>query len=172
MKKEKNLTPTQELKALKNQKRTLFGLEIGSVVAPFCILSIVDFNEFFVKTEAWRTSTTFVMLAISTFIGVLVVAKDKFKVNLLSAFITLAAIDGILWFMGDLITKLAYILLYVILGFLGALIMEIKRNKDTTRIAELEEGIKKAKVDIVADEYKKEQKIKVVIKEEEKEKAS
>ena len=165
-KEEKKLTPTEELKSLKTKKRALFGMEIGSIVAPFCVLSIVDFNEFFIKTEAWRTSLTFVMLAVSTLIGVLIVAKEKLKVNLLSSFITLAAIDGILWFMGDLITKLAYILLYIAVGFIGALIMELKRNKDTTRIAELEEGIKKAKVDIVADEYKKEQqKIKVKIKE-------
>lgn len=163
-KKDKNLTPTERLKALKTKKRALFLGEIGCAVAPFGALTIINFKDYFVKMEAWRTSISFVMLIVLTLVSVGIIAKDKLKVNLLNALITLALVDGLLWFMGKLINELAYILLFVIFGFIGALVLELKKKGETDAIKELEEGIKKAKTDIIADEYKEEQKVKVVIK--------
>jgi len=164
-KEKKTLPPTERLKALKKKKNALIGAEIGCAVAPFGLLTAINFKEYFVYAEAWRTSLSFIMLIVTTLISVAIITKDKLKINFLNALITLAVIDGILWFMGNLIMDLAYILFYVIIGFLGALICELKKKGEVEAINELEEGIKKAKSDIIAEEYKQEQEtIKIKIK--------
>ena len=164
-KKNKELTPTERLKSLKRVKNGLFLGEIGCCVAPLGILTAINFKEYFIELPAWRTSLSFIMLAAITLLSVSIVAKDKLKINLFGALAGLAVIDGFLWLLGALINELAYILLYVIVGFVAAFILELKKRGETKAIEELEEGIKKAKTDIIAEQYKKEQeKIKVVIK--------
>lgn len=155
-KEKKNQTPTERLKALKTKKRALFGAEIGCAVAPLGILTAINFREYFIDNAAWRTSLSFAMLVGMTLISVGIIAKDKLKINLLGALLGLAVVDLFLWVLGELITQLAYILLYVIIGFVGAFICELKKRGETEAIKELEEGIKKAKTDIIADEYKEE----------------
>ena len=155
--KSKELTPTEQLKSLKRAKTGIFLGEIGCCVAPFGILTAINFQDYFIKMEAWRTSLSFIMLAIMTLVSVAIVAKDKLKINLLNSLLTLAVVDGILWFMGELIKDLAFIILFVIAGFIGAFSLELAKKKEVKKIAILEEGIKKAQVDKVADAYKKEQ---------------
>ena len=164
-KEKKQLPPTERLKVLKKKKNALFLAEIGCAVAPFGVLTAINFKEYFIQTPAWRTSLSFIMLMVSTLISVAIITKDKLKINYLNALIMLAVVDGILWFMGNLILDLAYILLFVIFGFIGALICELKKKGEVEAIQEIEEGIKKAKTDIIADEFKEEQEtIKVKIK--------
>lgn len=165
MARNKELTPTQELKQLKAKQRALFAGEVGCSVLPFAFTAIFNFNDVIAKTEAWRVSLTFVLTAFMTLISVAVIAKGKFKVNLLTPLLVLGVFDAWLFIMGDIITKLAWITLYIIAGFMGAFVLELSKNKDTERIATLKEGIKKAQVDQVADNYKEEVKIKVKIKE-------
>lgn len=165
MAKNKELTPTQELKQLKAKQRALFAGEVGSSVLPFAFTAIFNFNDVIAKTEAWRVSLTFVLTAFMTLISVAVIAKGKFKVNLLTPLIVLGVIDAWLFIMGDIITKLAWITLYIIAGFMGAFALELAKNKDTERIATLKAGIQKAEEDIVAEDYRQErEKIKIRIK--------
>lgn len=163
----KTLTPTEQLKHLKSKKRALFGAEIGCAIAPMGILTAIHFKEYFVYNEAWRTSLSFVMLAGMTVISAGLIVKDKVKINLLNSLFALVVLDAFLWVLGNLISELAYILLYVVIGFVGAFICETTKKKDTEAIQEIEEGIKKAKTDIIADQYREEigkPKIKVKIK--------
>ena len=164
-KEKKTLTPTEELKHLKHKQRLLFAGEAGCAVLPAAFTAIFNLEDVIMKVEVWRTTVSFVMMAFMTLISVAIIAKGKFKVNLLTPLLILGCIDVLLWIMGDMITKLAQILLYVIAGFMGAFILELNKNKDTERIATLKEGIKKAETDIVAEEYREEiQKVKVRIK--------
>lgn len=164
-KKNKTLTPSEELKQLKRKQRALFAGEIGSSVLPFGFTALFNFNDVIAKVEAWRVSLTFVLTAFMTLISVAVIAKGKFKVNLLTPLLVLGIFDAWLFIMGDIITKLAWITLYIIAGFMGAFVLELSKNKDTERIATLKEGIKKAETDIVAEEYREElQKVKIKIK--------
>jgi len=168
-KEKQNLTPTERLKALKKKKTGLFLGEIGCAVAPLGVLSALNFNEYFIQNEAWRTSVSFLMLVGGTLVTVALITKDKLKVNLLNALIVLGVIDGFLWILGNLITQLAYMLLYVIIGFIGAFILELKKKGDVEEIKKLEEGILKGQTDLIADEYKAEvekQKVKIRIKNE------
>ena len=107
------------------------------------------------------------MLVGGTLVTVAIISKDKLKVNLLNALIVLGVIDGFLWILGNLITQLAYILLYVIVGFVGAFVLELKKKGEVDAIKELEEGILKGKTDLIAEEYKQEiinNKVKIRIK--------
>lgn len=161
----KQLTPSEELKHLKRKQRLLFAGEVGFAVAPFGLITGLHFEDVIMKVEVWRTTVSFVMMAFMTLISVAVIAKGKFKVNLLTPLMILGVTDVLLWIMGDLITKLAEILLYVIVGFMGAFILELNKQKDTDRLAKLKEGMDKAEIDEIADAYKEErQKIKVKIK--------
>lgn len=157
-----NTTPTQTLKKLKKVERILFASEIGSCLAPFGILTAINFDEYFIQSDAWRTSLSFAMLAGSTIIAICLMAKEKLKLNLVSALTGLIIADVICWLLGSLITDLAYILLFVIIGFVGALGLEIKRKKEVEQIDLLNEGIRKAQVDNIANEYNSEQNKKVV----------
>ena len=157
-----NTTPTQTLKKLKKVERTLFASEIGSCLAPFGILTAINFDEYFIQSDAWRTSLSFAMLAGSTIIAICLMAKEKLKLNLVSALTGLIIADVICRLLGSLITDLAYILLFVIIGFVGALGLEIKRKKEVEQIELLNEGIRKAQVDNIANEYNNEQNKKVV----------
>ena len=160
-----NNSPTQTLKKLKKVERLLFASEIGSCLAPFGILTVINFDEYFIQTDAWRTSLSFAMLAGATIIALCLMAKEKLKLNLLSALTGLIVADVICWLLGSLITDLAYILLFVIIGFVGAFCLEIKRKKEIEEIDLLNKGIEKAKVDNIAQEFANEKKpIKVRIR--------
>lgn len=164
-KNKKELSPTQELKQLKAKQRALFAGEVGSSILPFGFTALFNFNDVIAKTEAWRVSLTFVLTAFMTLISVAVIAKGKFKVNLLTPLLVLGVFDAWLFIMGDIITKLAWITLYIIAGFMGAFALELAKNKDTERIATLKEGIKKAETDIVAENYRQEKEtVKIRIK--------
>lgn len=145
------------LKHLKKIEKLLFAGEIGSVIAPFIVLSIVNFDEYFVQQEGWRMSLTFAMLAGATVISVMLMAKQKLKLSLGSALSGLVIADVICFLLGQLITDLAYILLYVIIGFVVALVLNIKREKELEEINLINEGIKDAKKDSVKEQYKKEE---------------
>ena len=161
-----NNSPTQTLKKLKKVERLLFASEIGSCLAPFGILTAINFDEYFIQTDAWRTSLSFAMLAGSTVIAICLMAKEKLKLNLFSALTGLIVADVICWLLGSLITDLAYILLFVIIGFVGAFCLEIKRKKEVEQIDLLNKGIEKAETDMIAEDYKNEKKsvVKVRIK--------
>lgn len=161
------LTPTEQLKALKKVRNRLFVGEIGCCFAPFGVLTAINFEEYFIKMEAWRTSLSFIMLAIMTLVAVGIVAKDKLKINLLNSLLVLAVIDGVAWFMGKLIQDLALIILFIIAGFIGALALELNKKKQVKEIDKLEKGIEKGDVDEIAERHKRakeQEKIKVVIK--------
>jgi len=161
----KELTPSQEFKHLKHKQRTLFAGEVGCSVLPFGFTCLFNFNDIITKVEAWRTSLTFILTAVMTLISVAIIAKGKFKVNLLTPLLILGVLDAWLFIMGDIITKLAWITLYIIAGFMGAFVLELSKNKDTERIKVLEKGIEKAETDIVAESYREEiQKVKIKIK--------
>lgn len=159
-------TPTQTLKRLKKVSRFIFAGEIGSCLAPFVVLTAINFDEYFVQSDAWRTSLSFAMLAGSTVIAICLMTKEKLKMNLVSALTGLIVADATFWLLGSLITDLAYILLFVIFGFVGALVLEIKRKKEIEQIDLLNKGIEKAETDMIAEEYKSEKKsiVKVRIK--------
>ena len=95
--------------SIKKKKRALFGAEVGCAVAPFGVLTAINFKEYFVYNEAWRTRLSFVMLAGMTLISVGLITKDKVKINLLNSLFALAVLDVFLWVLGDLIKQLAYI---------------------------------------------------------------
>jgi len=151
-------TPTQTLKRLKKVSRFIFAGEIGSCLAPFVALTAINFDEYFIQSDAWRTSLSFAMLAGSTVIAICLMAKEKLKMNLVSALTGLIVADAIFWLLGSLITDLAYILLFVIFGFVGALVLEIKRKKELDQINLLEEGIRDAKKERVKKAYNEETK--------------
>lgn len=156
----------KELKALKSKQRALFAAEAGcATVIPIGLTTLFNFNDIITKVEVWRISLTFIMAAFMTLISVAVLAKDKFKINLGGALATFVVVDIWLFIMGDIITKLAWIFLYVTAGFLSAFVIECGKNKKVKRIKELEEGINKGKTNIIAEGYQEEiKKIKVKIK--------
>ena len=166
-KKNKDLPPIEQLKIAKRKSRGLMTGEIACAVAPLGVLTATDFEEFFIKTEVWRTSITFVMLIFSTLISVAIIVKNKFKINLLNALLVLGVVDGMLWFMGRLINELAYILLVVIFGFIGALALELKKKDEIDEIERLQKGIEKGETDEIAEkhkEYMAQQRVKIKIK--------
>lgn len=151
-------TIDETLKHLKKVERWLFAGEIGSALAPFIVLTAVNFNEYFVQQDGWRMSLSFAMLAGATVISICLMAKQKLKLSLASALTGLVIADVICFLLGALITDLAYILLYVIVGFVAALVLNINREKKVSEMDRIKKGINAAKEEIIKEQYKQEHK--------------
>lgn len=168
MKDKKSLTPTQKKKHYKRIKRACFVGEFASVITPFMIIGIVNYNKYFVEYDGTKMSIACVLAAAIMGLALWLVASKKFTNSFITLIIGWATVDLIFWLLGQIITDIATIMLFGLIGIIGAYGLDIGSAAADKKAKFIDDAMKQAESEITKEEYKEEveqkQKVKVRIK--------
>ena len=154
-------------KKLKNKYRAIqyscFVGEFLSVAAPFITIGLVNYNKYFVEYDGTRMSISFVMaLAVMGF-AIFGISKKRLANSFISLIIIWATMAFIFTMLGQMITDLATIMWFGLIGIAGAYGLDLgsrKAEKLKNKIIEAEELADK---DEMVEAVKEEKKVKVKV---------
>lgn len=152
-KEKKPLTPTQQKKKYKRISRACFAGQFVSVAAPFVTIGIVNFNKYFVEYNGTKMSIAAIMSAAIMGLAVWLVSKKKFNNSYIALIIGWAVVDAIFFLLGAIINDIAYIMLFGLIGLLGAAGLDVASAKADTKAQEIQKGIDAAKEQITKEAY-------------------
>lgn len=156
MKEKKKLTPSQKYKRLKATQYICFGGEFISVITPFIIMGIVNFDEYFVEYNGTRVSIAFILALSLMGIAVWLVSKRKFENSFITLIVGWLAITVIFFLLGKIITDISWIMLYGLIGILGAYGLDIASAKASESAKKIKDGMELANQEEIKEEYKAE----------------
>lgn len=169
-KEKKNRTPTEQKRYYKRLQWGLFAGEYVSLIAPFLTIGIVNFQEYFIEYDGVKMSLAAVISFAVMGLAVWLVSKEKFENSFIAFIVGWAIVDGIFWLMGTVINDIAKIMLFGLIGLLGAYGLDIGSKRMKKKANKIQEGIDQAKKESIAKQYHEEveqketKKIKVKIK--------
>lgn len=170
-KEKKQRTPTEEVKHLKRIKTSCFFGQFLSVAAPFITIGIVNFDKYFVKYDGVKMSIASILAAFLMGLAVWLTSKKKFTNSYVTLIIGWAAVTCLFFLLGELIKDVSYIMLFALIGLLGAAGLDVASAKTDAKINQIQEGIQEAKKQMTKDAYLEEvsqeqekKKIKIKIK--------
>ena len=164
------LTPSKRYKRLRTTQRLCFGGEFLSVLAPFITIGIVKYDDYFAEYNGTRVSIAFVLALAVMGIAVYLVSKKKFENSFISLIVGWLATTVIFFLMGKIITDIAWIMLYGLIGILGAYGLDIASNVAKKKADKIREGMELANQEEIKEEYRAEKaekaakKVKVKVK--------
>lgn len=169
-KEKKKKTPTQKKKTLKAWSRTCFAGEFLSVVAPFVAIGIVNYDKYFIQYDGTKISIGFALAMCVMGVATWLVSKKKFTNSFITLIIGWAMITGILFLIKELLQDLCYIMLFGLIGILGAYGLDLTKEKLDKDADDIQKGIDIAEQEMTRDAYKEEikekeeKKVKVKVK--------
>lgn len=164
MKEKKKLSPSQRYKQLKTIQYACFGGEFISVLTPFIIVGIVNFNEYFVEYNGTRVSIACALAFSLMGIAVFLVSKKKFDNSFITLIVGWLAITIIFFLLGKIITDISWIMLYGLIGILGAYGLDIASAKAEERAKKIKDGMELANQEEIKEEYRAEKETKKTVK--------
>lgn len=159
-KNKENLTPTQLKKKYKKIQYACFGGQFASVITPFVVIGIVNFDKYFVQYDGTKMSIAAVMAAALMGLAVWLVAKRKFTNSYITLIVGWAMVTAIFFLLGQVINDIAYIMLFGLIGLLGAEGLDIASARASKEAEKIQKAIDSAETDIVKEAYLEEQKAK------------
>ena len=163
----KELTPTQKKMRYKKIQYTCFGGEFLSVIAPYVAIGIVNFDKYFIAYDGTKMSIAAVLAASIMGLAVFLVSSKKLENSYITLLVGWATMTAIFFLLGEIINDIAYIMLFGLIGLLGAFGLDIASASAKKKADKINEAIEQAKKDTLVEEYKEEveqKKIKVKIK--------
>ena len=163
----KELTPTQKKKKYKRLSRLCFGGEFVSTAAPFIGIGIANYQEYFVEYDGTKMSLACALAFCMMGLAIWLVSKKKVENSFIALIIGWATFMGILFLIGKVINDLAFIMLYGLIGLIGAYGLDIGSAKLNKKAEKIQKGIERAEEELTAEAYKeelKEKKVKIKIK--------
>lgn len=128
----KVITTAQLKKRYRAIQYSAFAGQFVSTVAPFGILAIVNADEWFYVENGWTVGIGFTLALALTTIATFLVSKKKEDSTITNGFITLIvgwfAVAFIFILLANIMDQIANIMIYVGLGLLGALGLNITSN--------------------------------------------
>lgn len=163
----KERTPKENKKHYKRISRLCFGGEFVSVITPFVIMGIVNYNEYFIEYDGTKMSLAAALAFGTMGMAIWLVSKKKFDSSFVTLIIGWAVFDGILFLLGRIINDLAYIMLFGWIGILGAYGLDLGSKAADKKAKKYADGMEQAEQQMIAEAHKayvEERKIKVKVK--------
>lgn len=167
---DKNTSIKKERKKYVAIRWTCFGGEFLSTLAPFVIMGIVKYDEYFVQYNGTKMTLASVLAAALMGIALWLVSTKKFTNSFVTLIIGWATITFIFFLMGKIIDDISWIMLFGLIGILGAYGLDFASQKAKERVEEIDDVIETAEKEQRVAQYKEEQavenskKVKVKIK--------
>lgn len=160
----KTKTPTQKKKQLKAISNACFAGEFVSVLTPFFIIGVVNYDEYFVEYNGTKMSIAAVLAAILMGLATWLVAKKKFENSFITLIIGWFSVAFIFFLLGQIINDIAMIMFYGGIGILGAYGLDIGSKEAMKKADKIQEAIDQAVKENTVDDYKEELKEKEIKK--------
>ena len=160
-------TPKDQQKKYKRISRLCFGGEFLSVASPFVTMALANYREYFVEYDGVKMSLACVIALAVMGVAIFLVSKKKFDNSFITLVVGWAVVDGIFFLMGRIINDIAYIMLFGLIGLLGAAGLDFASKKANEKAQAYTDGIKAAEQAMIAEAHKayiEEKKIKVKVK--------
>ena len=149
-------TPTQRLKQHKANSVLCFVGEFFSVMTPFAIMGIVNYEEYFVEYNGTKMSIAASLAAILMGLAIWLVSKKKFENSFITLIIGWFAVAGIFALMGQIITDIANIMFFGGIGILGAFGLDILSKHELKEAEKIKKAMDQAVEENTVEEYKEE----------------
>ena len=156
-KEKKPKTPTQLKRQYKTLSKACFLGEFASLIAPFVVTGIINYNNYFVQYDGVKISIAGVLAAFVMGIIVMVVSNKKIKNDYIPIIICLAIFIACLFLIEQIIHDLKFILIGAEVGLIGALGLDKESQVLQKKAAKIEKGIEAAEEQITRDAYIEEQ---------------
>ena len=160
-------TPKDQQRKYKRISRLCFGGEFLSVATPFVTMALANYREYFVEYDGVKMSLACIIALAVMGVAIFLVSKKKFDNSFITLVVGWAVVDGIFFLMGRIINDIAYIMLFGLIGLLGAAGLDFASKKANEKAQAYTDGIKAAEQAMIAEAHKayiEEKKIKVKIK--------
>lgn len=159
-KKKKVLTASQKQKKYRTLQWVCFGGEIVSIMTPFIILGIVNYEEWFVSEQGWKIglggSLALALLGIALFLF----TKKKEDNSITNGWITMIigwfAITFIFYLLASIINQISTIMFFGGLGLLGAFGLDMLSKKQKEKADAYKDALSEVKRETMIDEARKE----------------
>lgn len=153
-KEKKQLTPTEKKKQYKALANTCFAGEFVSIFTPFFVIGIVNYEKYFIEYNGTKMSISAILAAILMGLAIWLISKKKLTANYATIIIGWAFMTLIFFLLGEIITDIAYIMLFGLIGILGAQGLDIASAKLNEQAEKIQKGIEKAEEELTAEAYK------------------
>lgn len=158
-------TPSQLKKSYKTKALVCQAFEFVSVLLPFVIVAIVKWDEYFVQYDGTKMSIACILTLGLMAIAVWLVAKRKITNPFATLLVGWAITDFIFFLLGEVITDIALIMLFGLIGLLGAYALDYAARKLNEKAEQVAEAEKEAEKEELVEAAKVErQRVKVKIK--------
>ena len=160
-------TPKDQQRKYKRISRLCFGGEFLSVASPFVTMALANYREYFVEYDGVKMSLACIIALAVMGVAIFLVSKKKFDNSFITLVVGWAVVDGIFFLMGRIINDIAYIMLFGLIGLLGAAGLDFASKKANEKAQAYTDGIKAAEQAMIAEAHKayiEEKKIKVKVK--------
>lgn len=141
MSEKKNKTPSQLKKRYRAIQWTTFISEFISIASPFIAIAIVNYDKYFVQYNGTKMSIAFAMALAVMGVAIWAVSKKKLENSFITLLIGWAVVAFIFTMLGEMITDLAVIMWFGLIGLAGAFGLDevskhYKKKKDNIIKAE------------------------------------
>ena len=154
----KKRTPTQLRKFYKRIQYGCFAGEFLSVFTPFAIIGIVNYQEYFIEYDGTKMSIACILAMALMGLATWLVASKKFTNSFITLIIGWATVTFIFFMLGQIINDIAIIMLYGLIGILGAYGLDIGSQTAKKKAEKVQEAIDQATKENLVDAYKTETK--------------
>lgn len=150
-------------KQLKNKynaiEKITYFCEYLSMAAPFVTIGIVNYDRYFVEYEGGTKMSISMVMALAV-LGLTIwsTTKEKFKNTMLSLIIKMAILSFICFMMGQLITDLATILMFGVVGLIGSQGLDVLSKHYKKKKEQIVEATNEANKDELVEKVKAEHK--------------
>lgn len=158
-------------KSVKSQKNKYAAIEYGcfagefvSVATPFVAIGIANYDKYFVQYDGTKMSIAFFMAMAVMGMAIFLISKKKLENSYITLLIGWAVMAFVFQMLGAMITDLATIMWFGLIGLAGAYILELGSKKAKAKKEQIKDAINTANKEDLVEQYKEEKKVKVKIK--------
>lgn len=157
-----NKTPSELKKHYRRLQYGTFAAEFVSIMTPFVVISIVNFDKYFVQYNGTQMSIAFFMAMAVMGIAIWAVSKKKLENSFITLLVGWVIFAFIFQMLGEMITDLATIMWFGLIGLVGAFGLDeaskyFKKKKeliiDAEKQAEKDNLVNAVKEEKNADEH-------------------
>lgn len=152
----KERTVKQEQKYHKRWSLACFIAEFPVMFAPFITIGIVNYDKYFVQYDGTKVSLSFILAMAVMGVAIYCVSKKKLENSMITLLIGWMTTAFIFTMLGEIITDIAMIMWFGLIGLAGAYGLDIVSKKEALKSEKLKSAMDKAEEDITVEKHKKE----------------
>lgn len=152
----KQRTTKQQAKHYGTLATTCFIAKFPVVFAPYIAIGIANYNKYFVEYNGTKMSISFVLALAVMGVAIYLISKKKLEGSFITLLIGWALFAFIFTMLGQMITDIAMIMWFGLIGLVAAYGLDEAEKKLKVKQQKLLDAINEAEKEITVEKYKTE----------------